>query len=161
MKKLDRSFAVLALVLVAAAGAVSAGCGESPPDLTPYLGTWTVSASAITVLCDDNTVKAITVTNPVVMVKGTQSDLIDADTTCPILYDVSDGAAQALPDQSCNNPDVITAMHLLKGSFKLDKTANMATLAASGKLDGYINISSGNTVFCTFNEMGVYRRSGL
>lgn len=163
MHKLDRSISILVLVLVlaAATGAASIGCGKSPPDLTPYLGTWTVSASAITVLCDDNTVKAIKVTNPVVMVKGTQSDLINADATCPVLYDVSDGAAQALPGQSCTNPDAPTPMQLLKGSFTLDKTANMGTLVGSGKLDGYINITSGNTVFCTFNQMGVYRRSGL
>jgi len=159
MKKLDRSIAVL--VLAVATGAVSTGCGDSPPDPTPYLGTWTVAASAITVLCDDNTVKAITVTNPVVMVKGTHSDLLDDNATCPVLYNLSDGAAQALPGQDCNHPDVITPMHLLKGSFTLDKTGNMGTLTASGKLDGYINISSGNTVFCTYNQMGVYRRSGL
>ena len=159
MKKLDRSIAVL--VLAMASGAATAGCGDSPPDLTLYLGTWTVAASAITVLCDDNTVKAITVTSPVVMVRGTESDLIDDNPTCPVLYDVSDGAAQALPGQSCNHPDVITQMHLMKGSFTLDKTANMATLSASGKLDGFINISDGNTVFCTYNQMGVYRRSGI
>ena len=157
MKKLDRSIAVL--VLAVASGAVSFGCdSNAPPDLTPYLGTWSVAASAITVLCNDNSVKAITVTQPVVMVKGTKSDLINDDPTCPVLYDVSAGAAHALPGQSCDRPDVITRMHLLEGTFMPEMGA-MATLSASGQLDQYINISSGNTVLC--NQMGVYRHTGF
>jgi len=93
------------------------------------------------------------------MVMGTDSDLIDDDPTCPVLYNVSGGVAHALPGQTCNNPEVITLMHLLNGTFTPGKGA-MATHNASGKLDGYINITLGETVFCTFNEMGVYRRGG-
>ena len=81
------------------------------------------------------------------------------DPTCPVLYNVSGGVAHALPGQSCDNPAVITRMHLLEGTFTPENGA-MATHNASGKLDGYINISIGNTVFCTYNEMGVYRRGG-
>ena len=158
MKNLARSIA--ALILALALSVSSAGCGDQgPPDLTPFLGTWSVSAAAITVLCDDNSVKAISVTNPTVMVMGTDSDLINDDPTCPVLYNVSGGVAHALPGQSCDNPAVITRMHLLEGTFTPENGA-MATHNASGKLDGYINISIGNTVFCTYNEMGVYRRGG-
>jgi hypothetical protein len=159
-KKLDRSIAVLGLA-VAWCG-VSAGCGgSSPPDLTPYLGTWSVAASAITVLCDDNRVQAISVTEPLVMIEGTRSDLIADDSICPVLYDVSDGAAHALPNQICNRTDVITRMHLVEGTFTPDTAAGMAKLAGSGTLEPYINISVGNTVHCTYNQMGVYRRTGF
>jgi hypothetical protein len=170
MKKLVRSLAVS--VLACFVSAFSAGCGENkgaagdgggvdapPPDLTPFLGTWSVTAAAITVLCDDNTVKAISITKPTVMVVGTQSDLRDDDATCPVLYNVSGTVAQALPGQSCDNPDVITRMHLLEGTFTIEQGA-MAKHTASGKLDGYINISIGRTVLCTYSEMGVYRRGG-
>ncbi|HET6146131.1 MAG TPA: hypothetical protein VFH68_01255 [Polyangia bacterium] len=158
MKNLARSIAAFSLTLALSA---SAGCGESKgaPDLTPFLGTWSVSAAAITVLCDDNSVKAISVTDPTVMVMGTDSDLVDDNPTCPVRYDVSGGVAHAQPGQSCNHPDVVTPMHLLDGTFTLEGAA-MAKHNASGKLDGYINISLGQTVLCTFNEMGVYRRGG-
>jgi len=158
MKKLVRSVSVLFLAL--ALSAFSTGCGDKgPPDLTPFIGTWSVAAAAITVLCSDNTVKAISVTKPTVMVMGTRSDLVDDDPTCPVLYDVSGGVAHALPGQSCDNPAAPTRMHLGDGTFTPEQGA-MATHNASGTLDGYIDISKGNSVSCTYNEMGVYRRGG-
>lgn len=158
VRKVTRSSA--ALVLTFALTAASAGCGDSKgaPDLKPFLGTWMPIVAAITTFCDDGTVKTIQITKPTVMVMGTNSDLLHDDATCPVLYDVSDSVARALPGQSCTNPDVITRMHLMDGTFTIEQ-ATMARHAASGTLDGYINISLGNTVRCTYDEMGVYRRS--
>lgn len=159
MKKLGRSLVTLVLALVVFAGAAGCGGNDGPPDLTPFLGTWSVSASAITVLCSNNTVKAVTVKDPIVFVMGSTSDLLDDDATCPVKYDVSGGVAHAQPGQSCDNPDVITPMHLMEGSFTPEAGA-MARLSASGELDGFIDITLGETIRCTYNEMGVYRRAG-
>jgi hypothetical protein len=159
MNKLIRSIAARLLALGITAGASGCGNDNGPPDLTPFLGTWSVSAAAITVLCSTNTVKAITVTDPIVFVKGSTSDLLDDDPTCPVQYDVSGAIARALPGQTCDNPEVITRMHLLEGSFTPEPGA-MARLSASGELDGFIDITLGETVRCTFNEMGVFRRAG-
>ena len=149
---------VLTCALSLAAGAAG-GCGEDTkaPDLTPFIGTWMPAVAAITTFCDDGNVKTVQVTKPIVMVKSSNADLIDDDASCPVLYDVSGGVARALPGQFCDNPDVITRMHLLDGTFTPQPGA-MVMLNASGRLDGYINISVGNTVRCTYDEMGVYRR---
>jgi hypothetical protein len=158
MNKLARSTAILALA--SALSVASAGCGEdkAAPDLTLFLGSWNPVVAAITTFCSDGIVKTITISKPTVMVMGTDSDLLDDDPTCPVKYDVAGDIARALPGQSCDNPDVITRMHLVDGTFTHEQGI-MATHAASGTLDGYINISVGNTVTCTYNEMGVYRLS--
>jgi hypothetical protein len=166
MTKLARAISnPLSITILALAWAVgSAGCGEDsansgPPDLTPFVGTWSVAAAGLTISCTDHSVQAITVNAPTVFVAGTASDLVDSDATCPVAYDVSSHIAHALPGQICDHPDVITRMHLLEDTFTIGDDG-MATHQASGKLDGFINITLGETVECNFTEMGIYRRAG-
>jgi hypothetical protein len=166
MTKLARAISnPLSITLVALAlAAGGAGCGNDdansgPPDLMPFVGSWSVAAAGLTISCTDHSAQAITINTPTVFVMGTESDLLDNDATCPVAYDVSSNIARALPGQSCDHPDVITRMHLLEDTFTVGGDG-MATHQASGTLDGFINITLGETVTCTFSEMGIYRRGG-
>jgi hypothetical protein len=157
------SLSILALALAAG----GAGCdspadpaNSGPPDLTPFVGTWSVAAGGLTISCTDHSVQALPINQPTVFVKGTDSDLLDTDATCPVAYDVSSHIARALPGQSCDHPQVITRMYLLEDTFTVGDDG-MAVHEASGKLDGFINITLGETVNCTFSEMGIYRRGGI
>ncbi len=165
MTKLARAISTpLSLSILAfALAAGGAGCGQDssansgPPDLTPFVGTWSVAAAGLTISCTDHSVQALPINQPTVFVMGTDSDLLDTDVTCPVAYDVSSHIARALPGQSCDHPQVITRMHLLEDTFTVGDDG-MAVHEASGTLDGFINITLGETVTCTFSEMGIYRR---
>ena len=151
----------LALAFVLALGVT--GCGQSdgndpanlPKDLSLFIGTWNVAAAQLNTACTDKGGGAVAVNQPTTLVKGTISDLEDIDATCPVLYNVSGHIARALPDQTCDNPDLPSRMFIMDDTFTVDG-AGMATHQASGRLGGFINISLGETVQCTFTEMGVY-----
>jgi hypothetical protein len=153
--------ATLIGVLVLALGAAAAGCGgakPAPPDLSKFVGSWDVTSGALTISCTDHRVQAIAVTEPTRLVLGASSDLVDNDAICPVLYDVVGTVASALPGQSCTHPDVITKMNLLEDRFTTTDGVT-ATHMASGRLNSYIDITSGNPVQCDFVEMGVYQRT--
>ena len=159
---MKRAAHVLALAITIAV----AGCGKDPDpnqsvgpaDLTPFVGTWNVAAAGLTVTCTDHSTKAIAINQPTVLVMGTDSDLLDTDATCPVKYKVTGRIARALPQQTCDEPQLPTQMHVLDDTFTVDDTG-MATHEASGNLDGFINIALGESVKCTFAEMGIYRRA--
>src|SRR5882724_10733853 len=146
MMRPARAFTLSTLVLACTAGVT--GCGSSggpsgPPDLTPFIGTWNVAAAELNITCSDDGAQAIQITQPTTFVMGSaDSDLIDTDATCPVLYDVTGRIARALPGQSCSDPQVITKMYLDEATSTVDATG-MATHQASGKLQGFINIMLG------------------
>jgi hypothetical protein len=164
MGAVDMTRAALVLLFAGALAVGTTGCGNSdgggstnvPKDLTPFIGTWNVATAQLTTTCTDNGGRAMTVSQATTLIMGVTSDLVDNDPTCPVLYDVSGLVARAQPNQTCDNPDLPSRMYIMDDTFTVDGTG-MATHQASGKLGGFINISLGETVQCTFTEMGVYR----
>ena len=65
------------LILAALAlGAAVAGCGSdapAPPDLSKFVGSWSVVTGALTISCSDHGVQAIAVTEPTTLALGTSS----------------------------------------------------------------------------------------
>jgi hypothetical protein len=153
------TFSVLALAIaMAAAGCGKDGGGASgPPDLTLFVGTWNVAVGQLIITCNDDNMEAFQVTQPTTFVMGSAADLLDSDATCPLLYDVTGNIARALPFQTCDDPNVITKMFVDEDTFTVDGNG-MATHDATGHLQGFINITQGQSVKCTFKETGIYRR---
>jgi hypothetical protein len=163
MGAVDMTRAALVLGFACALAVGCAGCGNSdgagpmndPKDLTLFIGTWNVVTAQLTTTCTDHGGRAMTVSKATTLIMGVTSGLVDNDPTCPVLYDVSGRVARAQPNQTCDNPDLPSRMYFMDDTFTVDGTG-MATHKASGKLGGFINISLGETVQCTFTEMGTY-----
>lgn len=146
---------VLAIVVVTVLG----GCRRkaAPPDLSKFLGTWSAVSGGLTITCSTKQVRTLPVTEPITFVRGTDSQLLDANPVCPVKYDVVDGVATALPGQTCSHPKVVTKLNLSVDTFTTGDGVT-GTLDASGKQDGFIDIVMGWPVKCTFTETASYKR---
>jgi hypothetical protein len=155
---------IKAAILTAAAplalAAALAGCGGSggPPDLSKFIGTWTVVSGLLATHCSNDFQQSIPITQPTTFIAGSTSHLVDSDAVCPIRYDVSGAVAEALPGQSCMNPDVISKLNILHASFTTTDGVT-ATYGARGGQDQYNDITAGSPVRCIWAETATYQRS--
>ncbi len=148
---------MLGLVFVLA---LSACAGEEGDNLGRFVGTWRVTAATVTRVCPGYGTLTDAISGNTTWSTGVSSDLVSlaALTTCPLMADVTNATASAIPGQSCTESDGAggTFTVTLTGyTFVLSPDGHTATENASGQMTFIVE---GASVICSFTESGSYQK---
>lgn len=153
-----------ALVLLSILVTGAAGCGQddpavsTPADRARFVGTWNVVTATMTLTCTQNMMQVLDVTEPTVFILGTTSDLMDTGPDCPLRYNVLGHTATALAGQTCDDPKLITTVHVTDDTF-VTADGVSGTHHGAGRLSAFIDLNLGSPVNCNWVADGTYQHA--
>jgi hypothetical protein len=162
-----RSMAGLLCILAACSAGTDtpgpAGTGGSPAgdagrdQAAPFVGTWSVVSGTVTVTCPNGFTDTSPVTSPDVFSRGVSSDLVLAG-VCPETFAISGATAAAAPaGQECYDPATQLTTTLTAHTFTTSD-GRIGQEAASGRVAGLRDSTTGQALTCTVVESATYQK---